>query len=244
MTQTALARHFCAIAIALCVLPMHAAVTAPVQLAQKARALTMTEVQQHLKDVGFDPGPVDGTLNDRTIEALRAFQREAGVAVTGKLDDATMAELIASGEDKMLHLAPNALLPPNTALENFGTRVILRPAKGRKGVMVLVVPRHGGYVHKLQFLGVTQDGRAHVESTVWSEGAVHEFDEPITLAGYAFAPDAGKALAFRVNLAKGYVFVGGEGQVTPPEGKTVKLGAGQKGMAFGGPPPAAIPQAK
>jgi peptidoglycan hydrolase-like protein with peptidoglycan-binding domain len=209
--------------------------TSNTQLAQKSKALGQKEIQQRLKDLGFDPGPIDGTFGDRTAAALRAFQRKAGVPETGTVDDATMKELIASGEAKMLHSVPTALLPANTSLENFGTKIILRPAENRKGAIVVVIPRRGGYMHKLQFLGLTKDGRAHVESTVWTDGAIHEIDGPIHLAGFRFEPDAGKKLIFRVDRRKGYVFLSGDGQVTPPDGATMILGPYQQGISLGRP---------
>lgn len=205
------------------------------QIAKQPKALTPQEIERSLADLGLDPGQVDGVFDAKTEQALRAFQKKAGVAVTGKIDDATMAELIASGEAKMLHSLPKALLPANTAPENFGTKVILRPVD-RKGAMLLVIPRRGGYQHKLQFLGLTKDGRAHVESTVWSNGAVHEIDEPLMLAGYAFTPDSGQVMVFRVDRKKGYVFVSGSGTVKPPQGPVERFGPQQRGRLLGEPP--------
>jgi hypothetical protein len=42
---------------------------------------------------GFDPGPVDGLMGNRTRTALSEFQATAGLAVTGLADDATLARL-------------------------------------------------------------------------------------------------------------------------------------------------------
>jgi hypothetical protein len=207
-----------------------------VQLARSGKPLSPPEVEKQLKALGFDPGPIDGVFDAQTEQALRAFQRKAGIGETGTLDDATMAELVASTESKMLHSLPDDLLPANTSLENFGTRVILRPAKDRTGVMVLVIPSRGGYKHQLQYLGLMKDGRAHIESTVWTDGAIHEIEGPLTLAGYVFAPDPGRVLRFRVERDKGYVFIGGHGAVTPPDGGPRVLGPDQKGTVFGHPP--------
>lgn len=205
------------------------------QIAQRGKALSSQEIQQQLQVLGFNSGPIGGTLSERAEAAVRAFQIRAGVAVTGLLDKATMAELVDSAEAKMLHSMPPALLPVTTAEESFGTKIILRPAKDRQDVMVLVIPRYGGYLHRLQYLGLTKDGHAHVESSVWTQDALHEFDEPLTLAGFAFAPDAGKTLQFRVDRAKGYVFMAGQGQVTPPDSPTLVLGPEQQGMSIGHP---------
>lgn len=206
------------------------------QIAQRGKALSPQEIQQQLQVLGFNSGPIGSTLSEQAEAAVRAFQIKAGVSVTGRLDKATMAELVDSAEAKMLHSKPPALLPVTTAEESFGTKVILRPAKGRQDVMVLVIPRYGGYLHRLQYLGLTEDGRAHVESSVWTQDALHEFDGPLTLAGFAFAPNAGKTLLFRVDRTKGYVFMAGHGQVTPPNSPTMILGPEQQGMSIGHPP--------
>lgn len=206
------------------------------QIAQRGKALNPQDIQKQLQALGFNSGPIGGTLSEQAEAAVRAFQLKAGVSVTGLLDKATMAELVDSAEAKMLHSKPPALLPVTTAEESFGTKIILRPAKDRKDVMVLVIPKYGGYLHRLQYLGLTKDGRAHVESSVWTQDALHEFDGPLNLAGFAFAPDAGKTLLFRVDRAKGYVFMAGQGQVTPPDSPTMILGPEQQGMSIGHPP--------
>jgi len=207
-------------------------------LAQLGKALSNLEIEQRLLDLGFDPGPVDGKFDAKTAPALKAFQKKAGVPQSGKVDNATMAELIASGEAKMLHALPAALLPLTTAPENFGTKIILRHAAERPGAMVVVIPRQGGYQHKLQFLGLTKDGRAHVESTVWSHGAIHEIEGPLTLAGHQITPAGDAPMVFRVDHKRGYVFVSGSGEVKPPKGATMLFGPYQRGVAIGDEPEA------
>ena len=214
------------------------------QSGQKAKALSNLEVEQRLKELGFEPGPIDGVFDAQTEPTLRGFQKKAGIPETGKVDDATMAELVASNEAKMLHSLPPALLPPNTAPENFGTKIILRHALTRKGAMVLVIPHRGGYQHKLQFLGLTPDGRAHVESTVWTHDAIHEIEGPLTLAGYEITPESDKPVVFRVDRKRGYVFVGGKGRVKPPGGATMIFGPDQQGIAIGHRPVEPRPKTK
>ena len=51
------------------------------------------KIQQALKDKGHDPGPIDGNMNSRTLEALRAFQKSQNITVTGTLDSSTAAAL-------------------------------------------------------------------------------------------------------------------------------------------------------
>jgi len=50
-------------------------------------------LQQELKNLGFDPGEVDGLFGSKTIAALKAFQKSKGLPQTGKLDAATDAAL-------------------------------------------------------------------------------------------------------------------------------------------------------
>jgi peptidoglycan hydrolase-like protein with peptidoglycan-binding domain len=49
--------------------------------------------QQALKQMGHDPGPVDGVMGAQTSAALRDYQKAQGLRVTGQLDAATTAKL-------------------------------------------------------------------------------------------------------------------------------------------------------
>jgi len=53
----------------------------------------IVKAQQVLKDDGFYSGPLDGTMNDGTREALRSFQRSKQINVTGRRDNETSHEL-------------------------------------------------------------------------------------------------------------------------------------------------------
>lgn len=64
-----------------------------VQLAQADDLVR--EVQRSLTDKGYEPGPVDGAMGAGTRSALRQFQADAGLAVTGRVDDPTVAALRA-----------------------------------------------------------------------------------------------------------------------------------------------------
>jgi peptidoglycan hydrolase-like protein with peptidoglycan-binding domain len=52
-------------------------------------------VQQHLAELHFNPGPVDGVWHPATTTALRTFQQRYGLPATGELDVATRRELHA-----------------------------------------------------------------------------------------------------------------------------------------------------
>jgi N-acetylmuramoyl-L-alanine amidase len=50
-------------------------------------------VQARLQNLGYPVGRVDGVLGPRTVEAIRAFQRDQKMNETGELDDALLAAL-------------------------------------------------------------------------------------------------------------------------------------------------------
>ncbi len=51
------------------------------------------DVQQTLKQQGFNPGPVDGVMGPRTEQALRTFQQAHGLQASGSLDERTLSAL-------------------------------------------------------------------------------------------------------------------------------------------------------
>jgi peptidoglycan hydrolase-like protein with peptidoglycan-binding domain len=50
-------------------------------------------LQEGLTAAGFDAGPVDGVMGERTRAALREFQRARGLDPTGEPNQATLTEL-------------------------------------------------------------------------------------------------------------------------------------------------------
>ena len=54
------------------------------------------QVQARLKAVGLDPGPLDGTWGPQTEAALRTYQQQRGLPVSGQLDAATLQVLLAT----------------------------------------------------------------------------------------------------------------------------------------------------
>jgi peptidoglycan hydrolase-like protein with peptidoglycan-binding domain len=55
--------------------------------------LTVRAAQLYLTYAGFNPGPVDGAPGYLTQTALRQFQQQKGLPVTGTSDDATLVAL-------------------------------------------------------------------------------------------------------------------------------------------------------
>jgi ankyrin repeat protein len=51
------------------------------------------QVQKKLKELGYDPGIADGIWGKKTTTAIKRFQRDNGLTVTGQLDARTRAKL-------------------------------------------------------------------------------------------------------------------------------------------------------
>ncbi len=56
--------------------------------------LDLRAAQLYLRFAGFDPGPVDGVMGDRTRKALIAFQTRQGLDATGEVDAALLDSLV------------------------------------------------------------------------------------------------------------------------------------------------------
>jgi peptidoglycan hydrolase-like protein with peptidoglycan-binding domain len=54
--------------------------------------------QQALKEKGFDPGPIDGVMGQKTVSALKDYQKSENLAMTGRMDRDTTAKLTAKAK--------------------------------------------------------------------------------------------------------------------------------------------------
>lgn len=69
---------------------------APIPLRKPRADSDVRHLQQALVDTGYGPIDVDGVMGKQTSAAIRAFQKDKGMAVTGQLSDRVLAELIMS----------------------------------------------------------------------------------------------------------------------------------------------------
>lgn len=74
-------------------------------------------VQRILAEQGYNPGPVDGMMGKRTRVAIKQYQRDYDLPVTGRLDDETLASLETTQ-------VPPAAQPPKATQET----VVLSPS--------------------------------------------------------------------------------------------------------------------
>ena len=57
----------------------------------KAQWLAQTyRIQRLLKVMGYNPGPVNGIMGEKTRAAIQQFQRDKGLPANGEPDDATL----------------------------------------------------------------------------------------------------------------------------------------------------------
>jgi len=61
--------------------------------AQELSRSDMKLIQQRLQEKGYNPGNVDGTADDTTRVAIRKFQQDQGIPVTGTIDERTASQL-------------------------------------------------------------------------------------------------------------------------------------------------------
>jgi peptidoglycan hydrolase-like protein with peptidoglycan-binding domain len=66
---------------------------APETRAPARRPQFVREAQRALRDLGYSPGPIDGTVGPRTRAALAKYQSAEKLPVTGELDAETTARL-------------------------------------------------------------------------------------------------------------------------------------------------------
>jgi Putative peptidoglycan binding domain/Curli production assembly/transport component CsgG len=70
-----------------------ASAPAPVVAAAPMSINTLRDAQSRLNQLGYDVGAPDGQLGKRTVDQLRAFQRDRRIPITGALDNTTRTEL-------------------------------------------------------------------------------------------------------------------------------------------------------
>ncbi len=83
---------------AVCVSVAAPAAVAQNRTARERKKKMMRSVQRMLRDVGYDPGPIDGAAGGQTSAALSAFQRDTGLRRTGTVTAPTLQALSATSE--------------------------------------------------------------------------------------------------------------------------------------------------
>lgn len=72
---------------------------------QKVSRKVITQAQQQLLDLGYEPGPADGKLGQGTIKAIKKFQKENNLTETGLADIKTINMLEQKTKEQSTQLA-------------------------------------------------------------------------------------------------------------------------------------------
>src|SRR5207248_7864343 len=115
-------------------------VTTPSKPAQTSTAAKVSDdivrrAQQALERAGYEIGTPDGQLGPRTIAAVKRFQTDRYLAVSGQLDESTLAALgidTSSSANSLPHIT--ALTDPVNALTSIS---------GRSGTQILAATNSG-----------------------------------------------------------------------------------------------------
>ena len=75
---------------------------------------TVRQAQTLLAELGYDPGPADGLLGSRTVQAIREYQKAAGLPVDGKVS-ARLIESLKTGKPRKQNAQAVPAAPPASA---------------------------------------------------------------------------------------------------------------------------------
>jgi hypothetical protein len=67
--------------------------TSAIAYSQSYDKVTVFKTQKKLKELGYNPGPLDGIWGKKTESALKRFQHDNSLSMTGKLDSVTRKKL-------------------------------------------------------------------------------------------------------------------------------------------------------
>ena len=98
------------------------------------RAALVKKIQTLLAEQGFDPGPADGVAGSRTRDAVKAYQRENGIAA-----DRPDRRRAGGGADRPAHL---------TAMRRRGPMSASRPPRPAAAAATLTGAQHGRFIRR------------------------------------------------------------------------------------------------
>ena len=184
-------------------------------LKQGSTGEEVREIQERLQIEGFYTGPIDGDFGPGTDEAVKAFQRAAGLAVDGQVGDNTWARLFDDSQapvnvnqdtDNGVTINRSLRLPDH---EYF------RDSNPNKNL--ITIHHTVGGSAKNTYIWWMRDGtRVGTAYVIDRDGSIYEFHSPEYWAGHHGVPGDGNQLDFRgigIELCNfGPVFVKDGGQ--------------------------------
>jgi hypothetical protein len=201
------------------------AATAPAASTAAAKK-TIQAAQERLLALGYQPGSADGVMGARAIAALKKFQSDHGLPVTGQLDRKTLdvlndtavlakkpAGAAALSSPQVETVAISEMKPRNCDTKD--TKILVSTEE--KGVTVNS-PGAGSEYHFGQL--VTLDG---LIPTYWCTGAIWVFSGHVALPQATFDGTKDDPLRFEMKET-GLTYVSGQGSVVLRDGTQKRLG--------------------
>jgi len=118
---------------------------------------SVTDAQEALAQLGYAPGDVDGLMGPRTRAAIRAFQEQNGLHVTGALDGITGQRLFSETAKPM----PTGTREDQPVAQAPGTWVVKRGAEGTASTTLIEAAAN--YADPLQAIDGADKAIAHAE---------------------------------------------------------------------------------
>jgi hypothetical protein len=133
-------------------------------------------VQDYLASLGYEPGPADGMMGERTREAIRAFEASQGQPVTGEPGDWLIA--LATGL-----AADPGITAPTTAELAEETGLLIVPETSTTASPISELSGDPGDIHGLGSLAFNDldDGGILVTDGIPWRGSVHVAPRTLTI---------------------------------------------------------------
>lgn len=102
------------------------------------------KVQEQLKALGVDPGPIDGKMGPKTVAGIKAFEKMAGKPETGKITP-ELSTLLADGKNIV---ARSQLTQSLTAIEAIVTKYKISESVTEEDVLAMTEDEARAFVMK------------------------------------------------------------------------------------------------
>jgi hypothetical protein len=132
--------------------------------------LIVEQAQKKLTELGYDPGPVDGKIGKKTIAAIKSFQQDNALQMTGELNELT--------KKKLEILEEMTVLPDPGNLTGFsdakpGDTIVFRVTGNADGGSVWgtdLYTTDSALAVVVVHTGVLKDGEEGVVKVIFAEG--------------------------------------------------------------------------
>ena len=93
-----------------------------------ASSQAVSRIQLALADLGYDPGPADGIAGPQTQTAIRAFEKDYGLPVTGQMSDGLNVALVVARAAESRRPSRGGLAPTDLEVVATGTGFVVSEA--------------------------------------------------------------------------------------------------------------------